>query len=164
MKLTCGLAVLVLELGCVSTTEPKPPIQSSGSGSGSAAPLPSVCSWNVSTWAPRSGAFVPASVARRALLPAMVGLQRRLCDCAARVTSLPPELVVVFDAKPNLGRTEVKAKQADELASCVGAFDAVYPPFPFGGDLLDCDAGGRCTSPPASFVYPLHVTLADRAT
>jgi hypothetical protein len=126
--------------------------------------MPSFCAEDLSHWVyvPASP-FVSKSVATRALRPAITGLQRRLCDCVASTTRVPPGLRFVFTARPNLGQTEVKAGGTDALdpvASCVGEFVAAYPRFEFDGDDFDCPAGAnRCTSPPASFVAPLQVDL-----
>ena len=100
--------------------------------------LPAICAQDLSTWSPGSGGgFVSADVQRRALSPAVLALQARVCACAA-TSALPASLDVSMHADPARGRTEVTTYGLDD--PCIGTVVATYPAFELGGDDLDLHA------------------------
>jgi hypothetical protein len=106
--------------------------------------LPPICEADLSAWSPEVLARRPAIV--RALRPAVVALQARVCACAA-TTSLPESLGFAMDADPAAGRTQVTPDWTG--SPCLGAFVATYPAFAFEGDVLTCDP--TCHGQPATF-------------
>ena len=130
-----------------------------------AAPQAAFCELDLSEWAAESHSpFVHSDVATQALRPAVLTLQKRVCACLLFWSGRPTTLKFLLEGQPNQGRTTVRLMTApDEGATfigCVGSFDAKFPAFDFRGDLITCSPQPcEPTAKPASFVYPLKVTL-----
>jgi len=156
--------VVALIVASACARQPHLPVPAPTAQGAPSRPLPSFCTADLSDWTlTHDTPFVPAAIATRAVRPAVLGLQQRLCACISTAANRPASLRFVFVATPNQGRTEVKpgVDVEQDVAACVGTFIATYPPFDFRGDVLECasDDYTSCTSPPASFVMPLEFPL-----
>lgn len=129
-------------------------------------PTPQLCAKDLSDWTANSRSpFVPNAVATRALRPAVLAAQARLCSCARQVHERPRQVGFRLSAHPNQGQTEIHVREpvGGAMATCIGSLVATFPPFDFRGDIIVCPprdaADAACEGSPAAFAYPLVLSL-----